>query len=118
MSHFTDVKTLIKSTEDIRTCLEELGYTIVETNSVRGHGGTKAVVEFTVTTQQGGYPIGLRKGDDGNYEVIADWWGVNGVTEQEFLTQLTTSYAERKVRAHAKRKGYRVTKEKATEGTA
>lgn len=116
MSHMTNVRTQIKSTADIRACLEELGYTIVETNSVRGYGGTKAVVEFAVVTQQGGYQIGLRRGDDGNYEVITDWWGVRGVSEREFLSQLVTSYAERKVRAHAKRKGYRVVREKADEG--
>jgi len=116
MSHFSDVKTQIKTTEDIRTCLKELGYTIVETNSVRGYGGTTVVVEFAVTTQQGGYQIGLRKGDDGNYEVIADWWGVKGIAEREFLSKLTAAYAERKIRAHAKRKGYRVIKEKAAEG--
>lgn len=116
MSHMTQVRTQIKSTVDIRACLEELGYTIVETNSVRGYGGTTVVVEFAVATQQGGYQIGLRKGDDGNYEVIADWWGVRGASEREFLSQLVTSYAERKIRAHAKRKGYRVVKEKAEAG--
>lgn len=116
MSHMTNVKTQIKSTEDIRTCLEELDYTIIETKSVRGYGGTTVVVEFAVETAQGGYQIGLRRGDDGNYEVIADWWGVNGISEKEFLTQLVTSYAEQKVKAHAKAKGYRIVKEKAEAG--
>ncbi len=116
MSHMTNVKTQIKSTEDILACLEELGYTIVKTKSVIGYGGTKVNVEFAVVTQQGGYQIGLRKGDDGNYEVIADWWGVNGVSEKEFHTQLVTSYAERKTRAYAKAKGYRVVEETAGEG--
>lgn len=116
MSHFADVKTQIQSTEDIRACLKESGYTIVETKSVKGYGGTTQVVEFAVQTAQGGYLIGLRKAADGNYEVVADWWGVNGVSEKGFLSQLVTSYAERKTRAYAKRKGYRVVKEKAEAG--
>jgi len=116
MSHFTDVKTAINSTEDIRACLTDLGYTIVETKTVRGYGGTTVHVEFAVQTEQGGYLIGLRKGTDGNYEVTSDWWGVKGVSEREFLTQLVTSYADRKTRAFAKRKGYRVVKETAGEG--
>lgn len=116
MSHMTNVKTQIQSTEDIRACLEESGYTIVETKSVKGYGGTTQVVEFAVQTAQGGYQIGLRKDTNGNYEVVADWWGVKGVSEKAFHTQLVTSYAERKTRAYAKRKGYRVVKEKADTG--
>ncbi len=116
MSHMTNVKTAINSTEDIRACLKDLGYSIVETKTVKGYGGTTVHVEFAVQTEQGGYLIGLRKGGDGNYEVTADWWGVKGVSEKEFLTQLVTSYAERKVRAFAKKKGYRVVEEAAGEG--
>lgn len=48
MSHFVDVKTTISSTEDIRACLTDLGYTIVETKTVRGYGGTTVHVEFAV----------------------------------------------------------------------
>lgn len=114
MSHFTNVQTQIKSKADLIATLENLGYKIIETTSVKGYSGDMHV-DFAVETPQGGYQIGLRL-NKGTYEIVADWWGVRGIKEKKFRSDLLVAYAERKVRAFAKRKKLRVIEEKAQEG--
>ncbi len=39
------------------------------------------------------YDIGLKKTDKNQYQVIADWFGVKGITQKKFMEQLTQRYA-------------------------
>lgn len=114
MSHFSNVQTQIKSKGDLIATLESLGYKVVETTSVKGYSGSMHV-DFAVETPQGGYLIGFRL-HKGTYEIVADWWGVKGIGEKKFRSDLLVEYAERKVRAFAKRKKFQVTEERAQEG--
>lgn len=118
MSHFSNVRTQIKSKADLVECLKTLGYEVVETTQVKGYS-SDAHVDFAVTPSQGDYQIGFRL-HKGTYEIVADWWGVRlsnrELTEKKFRSDLLVEYAERKVRAYAQRKGFRIKVEKAQEG--
>ena len=115
MSHFTTVTLLISDLEELKICLRELGYTIIPDTTIRGYGNSKQTVDLAVSTD--GYPIGFRKNFTGEYEVIADWWGVKGTNEKEFTTKLKTIYAERKVVKFANKKKYIINKSEIKEGT-
>jgi hypothetical protein len=108
MSHFTAVTLLIFDLEELKTCLRELGYTIIPDTTIRGYGNSKQTVDLAVSTD--GYPIGFRKNFTGEYEVIADWWGVKVTNEKEFTTKLKTIYVERKVIKYANKKKYIINK--------
>ena len=114
MSHFTNVQVQIKSANDIMECLTELGYQIINAKTVTGYGKTKEMVDFAVKTE--GYSIGFRRNNEGVFEIVADWWGVKGVTEKEFVSKLCVAYAEKKVRKFARRKGFRLVEESAESG--
>ena len=109
MSHFTNVRVQIKSAKDIIECLTEMGYQVINVKTVKGYGNTKQLVDFAVKTQ--GYDIGFRRNEEGVFEILADWWGVKGVTEKEFVSSLCVAYAEKKVKRFAQRRGFRVTDE-------
>ena len=110
MSHFTNVQVQIKSARDIIECLIEMGYQVINPKVVTGYGKIKELVDFAVKTE--GYDIGFRRNNDGVFEIVADWWGVKGVTEREFVSNLCVAYAEKKVRNFANRKGFRLIEEK------
>lgn len=114
MSHFTNVQVQIKSAKDIMECLTELGYQIIAVQTVNGYGNTKEMVDFAVKTE--GYSIGFRRNNEGVFDIVADWWGVKGVTEREFVSNLCVAYAEKKVRSFAQRKGFRLIEEEAQSG--
>jgi hypothetical protein len=115
MSHFTTVTLLIFDLEELKICLRELGYTVIPDTTIRGYGNSNQTVDLAVSTS--GYPMGFRKNFTGEYEVIADWWGVKGTNEKEFTTKLKTIYAERKVIKFANKNKYIVNKNTSNEGT-
>lgn len=102
MSHFTTLTLAIESKESLVECLEELGYTVdTAATSVRGYSGSKHAVSLKIKMTSG-YDIGFAQNFiTGGYDVIADWWGVNGIKEKEFNEQLITTYGERTVKAFA-----------------
>jgi len=120
MSHFTNVRVQIKSAKDIIECLTdrirstEMGYQVINAKTVTGYGKTKEMVDFAVNTQ--GYSIGFRRNNEGIFEILADWWGVKGVTEKEFVSNLCVAYAKKKVRKFAQRKGFRLIEESTESG--
>jgi len=114
MSHFTNVQVQIKSAKDIIECLTEMGYQVINVKTVTGYGKTKEMVDFAVKT--GGYDIGFRRNDEGVFEILADWWGVKGVTEKEFVSNLCIAYAEKKVKKFAQRRGFRIIEESTESG--
>jgi len=113
MSHFTNVQVQIKSAKDIIECLTEMGYQVVAVKEITGYEN-KEKVDFAVKTE--GYSIGFRRNNNGIYEILADWWGVKGVTQEEFTSKLCVAYAEKKVRKFAQRKGFRLIKEESQFG--
>ena len=76
MSHFTKVQTKITDFDCLKQALEDLQYTCQEGEvRVRGWRGQWSEADLVVDTG-GPYNIGFRKASQGNYEVVADWWGV------------------------------------------
>jgi len=114
MSHFTKVQVQIRSAKEIIECLKEMGYQIMAVKEITGYRGKKEKVDFAVNTE--GYSIGFRRNNDGIYEILADWWGVRGTTQDEFTSKLRIAYAEKKVRKFAQRKGFRLIEESAESG--
>lgn len=114
MSHFTNVQVQIKSAKDIIECLTEMGYQVIAIKEITGYENKKEKVDFAVKT--GGYDIGFRRNGEGIYSIVADWWGVKNVTQEEFTSKLHVAYAEKKVRAFAQRKGFRLIEESAESG--
>jgi len=113
MSHFTNVQLQIKSAKDIIECLTEMGYQVVAVKEITGYEN-KEKVDFAVKTQ--GYDIGFRRNNNGIFSIVCDWWGVKGTTQEEFTSKLCVAYAEKKVRAFAQRKGFRIVEESAESG--
>ena len=72
------------------------------------------MVDFAVKTE--GYDIGFRRNNEGVFEIVADWWGVKGVTDMEFISNLCVAYAEKKVKRFAQRKGFKIIEEEAQSG--
>lgn len=91
MSHFTRIKTQIAVLEYLKQALSDLNYTYQEgALTVRGYGGKQMAVDLAIQTK--GYPIGFKR-SGATYEVVADWWGVRGVKQKEFLQAVTQRYA-------------------------
>ena len=117
MSHFTTVKTKINNLVALQQALENLKYkfTVAEENQncvVRGYKGqtTQAVMSIDM----GKYDIGVVLAEDGNYELVADWWGVEttaGKMEAEVVEEINREYAFVRVVQACEEQGYQIAKE-------
>lgn len=93
MSHFTTVRTRLADGEVLRKALEEMGHTVEPVGrGVRGFLGNRTEAEFKVAPAGGKHEIGFVPSDDG-YAVVADWWGIRGLTEESFVRTLKQQYA-------------------------
>ncbi|HEY8369001.1 MAG TPA: DUF1257 domain-containing protein [Thermodesulfobacteriota bacterium] len=113
MSHFTTVKTKITDLDALRAALADLGYAVVEGETqIRGWRNTSQSVD--IAARLGAFDIGFRRGADGTYDAVADWWGVKtyeGLSQADFMRRVTQRYAYHKVIGEASRQGYTVVEE-------
>jgi hypothetical protein len=110
MSHFSRIKTRMVERQHLLAALRDLGHTPEEGDvKARGFFGDKAKVEIKVRTKSG-YDIGFRRTEQG-YEVVADWWGVKGVKQKDFLQQLQQRYAYHAARAKLEEQGFTLVSE-------
>ena len=124
MSHFTSVKTKIRDLVCLKRALEDLAYDFNESTdeqlvTVRGYQGetTEAVLSIRASKT---YDIGVKVTQDGTYEFVADWWGVEttrGVGEEEFIKKLTQRYSYHKVMEEIRKKGYTLEEEVSEDDT-
>jgi len=122
VSHFTSVKTKIRSLTSLERALEDLGYTFSRAEegqlvTVKGYQGetTDAVISIHASKT---YDIGVKVGADGTCEFVADWWGVEstrGVEEDEFVNKLTQRYSYHKVMEEVRKQGYTLESEEVGE---
>ncbi|MBI1792230.1 MAG: DUF1257 domain-containing protein [Acidobacteria bacterium] len=96
MSHFIRIKTQIREREHLTQALRDLHYQFQEGESlvVRGFAGNRETAQIVVNNGSN-YDIGFRR-QAGEYEVVADWWGVEGNTsirQQTFVEQVNRQYA-------------------------
>ncbi|MBN2532190.1 MAG: DUF1257 domain-containing protein [Spirochaetales bacterium] len=113
MSHFTKVKTEIKSFIRLKEILEELDYLYEQSTdgvAINIRGWNKEETEVLLKIKTGGsYDIGVIKNEDGFYEFVADWWGVEtttGLTQEDFINKITRQYAYATVMEKIRKKGY------------
>lgn len=105
MSHFVRIRTQIREREHLVEALRDLHYRFQEGQNLtlRGWQGNRETAEVVVNTGAN-YDIGFRR-QAGEYEVVADWWGVERSTpirQQAFLGQVAQRYSYNLVRAQAR----------------
>ena len=112
MSHFTKVATKINHLPSLIAALDKLErqYAVGSAEcpaAVRGYAGQGVAAEVAVNF--GTYDLGLVRGSDGCYEVVADWWGIEtttGRTEAEVMNEINRTYAVERVYASCREAGY------------
>ncbi len=110
MSHFSRLKTQIVEKDLLILALKDLGYQPEEGDAqIRSFGGNQTQVELKVS-RKFSYDIGFRKTGE-TYEVIADWFGVHGITAKDFIQQLNRRYAYHAARVKLEEQGFTLTSE-------
>jgi hypothetical protein len=117
MSHFTKCALKLTNLLALKKALADLQLKFNEaqqgqTVAVRGYRGDK--LQAAISIDMGRYDIGIVEGDNGTYEVVADWWGVEttkGISEAEFQHQLAQRYQYHNVKQACEDKGYSVEEE-------
>ncbi|MCX6620688.1 MAG: DUF1257 domain-containing protein [Acidobacteria bacterium] len=105
MSHFVRIRTQIREREHLVQALRDLHYRFQEGQNivVRGFAGNRETADVVVDTGSK-YDIGFRRQAE-EFEVIADWWGVETSTkirQQTFLAQVSQRYAYNLVKEQAR----------------
>ncbi len=119
MSHFTKVETKIRDLVCLEQALDDLGFghTRAEAGNlarVRGYQGQSTEAELVVHASRT-YDVGVQVDAQGNVGFVADWWGVEttrGLTEKDFVSQVTARYSYHKVIKELRARGYAYTEEK------
>ncbi|HEX2574608.1 MAG TPA: DUF1257 domain-containing protein [Polyangia bacterium] len=112
MSHFTKVATKINNLVALKRALEKLGWKYAAAEQgveVRGYKGQKITAELSI--DMGKYDVGVVRAADGNYTLVADWWGIEttrGKTEQEVVEELNKEYAYQRVVQACEEQGYQI----------
>ena len=105
MSHFSRIQTRFVDRPFLTQALQDLGFQFEEGSlSVQGFKGQQEMAQILIRLQNS-YDIGLRKVDDA-YEIVADWAGVRGVSQKEFVQQLTQRYAYRATMSKLEAQGF------------
>ena len=115
MSHFSRIRTKMVEKDLVMKALADLGFTVEEGESlqVRGFGGQQTAVDLKVPLKMS-YDIGLRYREK-SYEIVADWFGVRGVKQQEFTQRLNQRYAYHAARAKLESQGFDLVEEEVQE---
>jgi hypothetical protein len=114
VSCFTRVKTRLTDDATIRRAVSRIGYEILENaRQARGWSGQKEKADFVIGTRTD-YDIGAVKSEGGAYDFFADW-PMAHVDKDEFVGKLSQSYSYLRVVEVAKRKGFVLAKEEASE---
>jgi hypothetical protein len=112
MSHFTKVQTQINDLVCLKKALEQLGWRYQHDEqgcTVRGWRGATMKAEMSI--DMGKYDVAVVKAENGSYELVADWWGIEttrGITEQEVVKEINAKYAYQRVVAAVEDAGYTI----------
>ncbi len=80
---------------------------------MKAFGGQKTAVDIRIKLPMS-YDIGLRKRGS-SYEIVADWFGVRGISQKDFTQRLTQRYAYHAARAKLEQQGFDMVEEKVEE---
>jgi len=117
MSHFTRCDLRMTNLAALKRALEDMELGFVEaaggqTVPVRGYRGQTMPAALSVS--MGDYDIGVVQAEDGTYDLVADWWGIQttrGVSEEEMKDRLRQRYAYHNVIIACEARGYTVEEE-------
>ena len=117
MSHFTKCALKMTNLQALKKALADMQLEFTEAEQqqlvqVRGYRGDKLQAKLSIN--MGRYDIGVVENTDGTMDIIADWWGVettNGMSEEEFQSQLGQRYQYHNVKQACEEKGYAVEEE-------
>jgi hypothetical protein len=118
MSHFQRIRMQIREQVHLVQALRDLHYQFQEGESlvVRGYAGNRETAQVVVNTGCN-YDIGFqRKAEE--YEVVADWWGVQGnspIRQEAFIQQVNRQYAYNLIRDQAREQNLIVEEEQTLE---
>jgi hypothetical protein len=115
MSHFSTLKTSFVSKDHLKKALQdvrnEFGLGPVRENSaVGGFGGASSLAEIVVATRNKGYDIGFRR-EKGVYGLVADWFGIKDINEEQLASRLARQYAYHAVKEKLDEKGFTLVEE-------
>ena len=111
MSHFTKIKTQMVEKQYLLKALEDLQYLYDEGDvEISGWRGKKQRAEVKVKTKHAGYDIGFRKNDK-SYEMIADWWGIRGISKDRLAEHLNQRYAYHAAKDKLEKQGFTLVNE-------
>jgi hypothetical protein len=116
MSHFTTIKTKIVEKQYLKQALSDLGHIYQEGNvQIRGYQGIQTPVAIKIPTKNSGYDIGFRQSGNA-YEIVADWWGIRDIKQEQFLQQVSQRYAYHAAKAKLAEQGFSLVSEENQEG--
>jgi len=116
MSHFTSIKTQIVEKQYLKQALLDLGHAYQEGNvQIRGYQGIQTPVAIKIPTKNSGYDIGFRQSGNA-YEIVADWWGIRDIKQEQFLQQVSQRYAYHAAKAKLAEQGFSLVSEENQEG--
>lgn len=113
MSHFTQVETKINDLVALKLALAELNMEFEEATEnelvkVRGWKGSTLTAEAKVKASKS-YDIGLQLTEEGNYKLVADWWGIEeetNETSEKIQQKVIQCYAKHKVKLEVEKQGF------------
>ena len=110
MSHFSRIKTQIVDKPCLKKALDDLGFRYEEGKlQVSGFRGQKMDADIVLRLPLSN-DVGLRQ-TEGSYEVIADWAGVRGLSEKDFVEKLTQRYAYHATKDRLEEQGFTLVEE-------
>lgn len=118
MSHFTTIQTQLVVKDYLTKALDDLQYNWEEGNlEVRGYQGNLTHAELRLETGNEGYDIGFRKKGE-SYEVVADWWGIKNINQEEFVQQVNRRYAYNAVKDQLEQQDFSFVEEEVQEDSS
>jgi hypothetical protein len=111
VSHFTKIKTRLIKKEHLMKALQDLGYNVNDGKvHIKGFNGQETEVDLMISTGNKGFDIGFKKEGD-SFTLIADWWGIEDTTSEDFLKQVQQKYAYHAVRERMEEQGFELIEE-------
>ncbi|MGC8742358.1 MAG: DUF1257 domain-containing protein [Verrucomicrobiia bacterium] len=118
MSHFIQIKTIIKERDQLIEAIKDLGYEYQtgEELYVESYEKTRVKVDIKILTGSK-YEIGFRKTENG-YDIVADWWAVESFTkirEKDFIQKIIKQYSYNIIKDHVREQNMVIEREETLE---
>jgi hypothetical protein len=110
MSHFTQVATKLSKKEIMLRAIKEQGFDVEEKANIKGFRGQETYADIAVRLKKG-YDVGFLLNNDGTYSFVADWFGVEGYTQDEFVNNVRRQYALATVKEQVAQQGFNLVAE-------